>query len=70
MALDAVAGAAGVTVATLLRFVDEGTVPAVYAQRLAPWVVIAALVQVGGGEQDAFLRFAENDLLPALRAAA
>jgi FlaA1/EpsC-like NDP-sugar epimerase len=48
--LDALAGAAGVTIATLLRFVDEGSIPAVYAQRLLPWLVLAALIQVAGGE--------------------
>src|ERR1700730_17536808 len=50
MALDAVAGAAGVAVAMLLRFVDETSVPATYAQRLVPWLVLAALIQVGVGE--------------------
>ena len=44
-------------VAAVRRFLDAG-------------FTHVALVQVGGGEQDAFLRFAENDLLPALRAAA
>jgi FlaA1/EpsC-like NDP-sugar epimerase len=50
MALDALAGAAAVTLATLLRFLDEGSVPSTYAQRLLPWLLIAALVQVGAGE--------------------
>ena len=48
--LDALAGATGVILAMLLRFVDEGAVPTVYAQRLLPWVVIGALVQIGTGE--------------------
>jgi FlaA1/EpsC-like NDP-sugar epimerase len=50
MALDALAGALAVTLATLLRFLDEGSVPSTYAQRLLPWLVIAAVVQVGAGE--------------------
>jgi FlaA1/EpsC-like NDP-sugar epimerase len=49
-ALDALAGAAAVTLATLLRFLDEGSVPATYAQRLLPWLLIAAVVQVLTGE--------------------
>jgi FlaA1/EpsC-like NDP-sugar epimerase len=49
-ALDALAGAGAVTLATLLRFLDEGAVPATYAQRLLPWLVIAAVVQVLTGE--------------------
>lgn len=50
LVLDAVAGAAAVTLATLLRFVDEGSVPATYAQRLVPWIVLAAAVQICAGE--------------------
>jgi FlaA1/EpsC-like NDP-sugar epimerase len=50
MALDALAGAAGVTLAMLLRFVDEGSIPSIYAQRLLPWLFIAAAVQVLAGE--------------------
>lgn len=50
VAFDACAGAAGVTLAMLLRFVDEGSLPATYAQRLLPWLVLAALIQVGAGE--------------------
>jgi FlaA1/EpsC-like NDP-sugar epimerase len=50
MALDALAGALAVTLATLLRFLDEGSVPSTYAQRLLPWLVIAAVVQIGAGE--------------------
>lgn len=50
VALDAIAGAAGLTLATLLRFIDEGSVPQVYAQRLLPWLLIAALIQIGTGE--------------------
>ena len=34
----------------LLRFLDEGSVPATYAQRLLPWVLIAAVIQVIAGE--------------------
>ena len=49
-ALDAFAGAASITLATLLRFLDEGSVPATYAQRLLPWVLIAAVIQVIAGE--------------------
>ncbi len=49
-ALDAFAGAASITLATLLRFLDEGSVPATYAQRLVPWIFIAAAVQVVAGE--------------------
>jgi O-antigen biosynthesis protein WbqV len=50
MALDALAGALAVTLATLLRFLDEGSIPSTYAQRLLPWLVIAAVVQIGAGE--------------------
>ncbi|MBV9598212.1 MAG: polysaccharide biosynthesis protein [Chloroflexi bacterium] len=49
-ALDAFAGAASITVALLLRFLDEGSVPATYAQRLVPWLLIAAATQVVAGE--------------------
>jgi FlaA1/EpsC-like NDP-sugar epimerase len=49
-ALDALAGATAVSLATLLRFVDEGSVPSTYAQRLLPWLVIAAAVQILTGE--------------------
>lgn len=50
MVLDAVAGAGGVTAAMLLRFIDEGSVPATYAIRLLPWLVVAAAIQIGTGE--------------------
>src|SRR5438105_1935915 len=50
MGLDAVAGAAGIALAMLLRFVDEGTLPSTYTQRLWPWLVVAALLQVAVGE--------------------
>ena len=50
MALDAVAGAAGIALAMLLRFVDEGSVPATYLQRLWPWLVAAAVLQIAVGE--------------------
>jgi FlaA1/EpsC-like NDP-sugar epimerase len=49
-ALDAIAGAASITLALLLRFLDEGSVPATYAQRLVPWLFIAAAIQVVAGE--------------------
>ncbi|HLZ28914.1 MAG TPA: polysaccharide biosynthesis protein [Chloroflexota bacterium] len=48
--LDAVAGAVGIALAMLLRFIDEGSVPATYAQRLLPWLVLAAAIQIGVGE--------------------
>jgi FlaA1/EpsC-like NDP-sugar epimerase len=48
-ALDAAVGAAAYAIAMWLRFVDEG-VPATYAQRLLPWLLLAAVVQVGVGE--------------------
>jgi FlaA1/EpsC-like NDP-sugar epimerase len=50
VALDAAAGMAAVMLTMLLRFVDEGSVPATYAQRLGPWVAIAAVIQVLVGE--------------------
>jgi len=50
LALDAVAGAGGVTLAMLLRFIDEGSVPTTYTQRLLPWLVLAAAIQIGVGE--------------------
>src|SRR5437870_13013342 len=50
MGLDAVAGAAGIALAMLLRFADEGTMPSTYTQRLWPWLVAAALLQVAVGE--------------------
>jgi FlaA1/EpsC-like NDP-sugar epimerase len=49
-ALDALAGGAAVSLAMALRFVDEGSVPATYVQRLVPWIVLAAVVEVGAGE--------------------
>jgi FlaA1/EpsC-like NDP-sugar epimerase len=49
-ALDACAGAASITLAMLLRFLDEGSVPATYAERLLPWFFIAAAIQVVAGE--------------------
>jgi FlaA1/EpsC-like NDP-sugar epimerase len=55
-ALDAVFGAAGMTVAMVLRFLDEGSIPATYAQRLAPWLVIAAVIQILSGELTSRLR--------------
>jgi FlaA1/EpsC-like NDP-sugar epimerase len=33
-----------------LRFVDEGGIPASYAQRLVPWLVLLAVIQIGVGE--------------------
>ncbi|HYW87342.1 MAG TPA: hypothetical protein VFB50_06220, partial [Chloroflexota bacterium] len=53
--MDALAGAAAYALAMLLRFIDEG-VPATYAQRLLPWLLIGALVQVGVGELMSRLR--------------
>ncbi|MDQ6672306.1 MAG: hypothetical protein M3069_16440, partial [Chloroflexota bacterium] len=50
MALDAVAGTGGVTAAMLLRFLDEGSLPATYALRLMPWLLVAAVIQIGIGE--------------------
>ncbi len=50
MALDAVAGAMGIALAMLLRFIDEGSVPATYLQRLWPWLVAAAVLQIAVGE--------------------
>ena len=50
MALDAVAGAAGIALAMLLRFIDEGNVPATYLQRLWPWLLAAAMLQIAVGE--------------------
>src|SRR5262245_34010772 len=50
MALDALAGAAAIALAMLLRFLDEGSIPATYAQRLIPWLIVGAAVQVGAGE--------------------
>src|SRR5207237_10873020 len=55
LALDAAAGAAAYAVAMWLRFVDEG-VPATYAQRLLPWLLAGALVQIGVGELMGWLR--------------
>jgi len=55
MALDAAAGAAAYAVAMWLRFIDEG-VPSTYAQRLLPWLLVGALVQVGVGELMSRLR--------------
>src|SRR5437868_14923049 len=71
MALDAVAGAVSITLAVLLRFVDEGSVPPTYAQRIAPWLLIAALIQVVAGEVMTRLRkpgsrFARRPVLPFL----
>ncbi len=50
LTLDAVAGAAAIALAMLLRFLDEGSIPATYAQRLVPWLFAAAAIQVGVGE--------------------
>jgi FlaA1/EpsC-like NDP-sugar epimerase len=49
VALDAACGAAAYALAMWLRFIDEG-VPGTYLQRLVPWLIVAALVQVGVGE--------------------
>jgi FlaA1/EpsC-like NDP-sugar epimerase len=50
MGLDALAGAAALTLAMLLRFLEEGSVPGTYAQRLVPWAVLAAVIQVGSAD--------------------
>src|SRR5437868_14074863 len=50
LALDAAFGAAAIGLAMLLRFVDEGSIPATYTQRLVPWLFAAAAVQVAAGE--------------------
>ncbi len=75
MLLDGVAGAGGVAVAMLLRFMDEGSVPATYALRLMPWLVFAAAIQVGVGETMNRLRkpgsvLARRPVAPFLVAAA
>jgi O-antigen biosynthesis protein WbqV len=49
-ALDALAGGAAVSVAMLLRFVDEGSIPGTYLQRLLPWIVLAAAIGIATGE--------------------
>jgi FlaA1/EpsC-like NDP-sugar epimerase len=74
LALDAVAGAVAVTLAMLLRFMDEG-VPGTYAQRLLPWQFLAAAVQVLVGEAMNRLRkpgsvLARRPVAPFLVAAA
>ncbi|HET6316767.1 MAG TPA: hypothetical protein VFG86_09930, partial [Chloroflexota bacterium] len=73
MALDAAAGAAAYAVTMWLRFIDEG-VPATYAQRLLPWLVVGALVQVGVGNLMSRLRrpgspLARRPVLPFVVAA-
>jgi O-antigen biosynthesis protein WbqV len=70
MALDAAVGAAAYAVAMWLRFLDEG-VPATYAQRLLPWLLVGALVQVGVGQLMSRLRrpgsrLAQRPVLPFL----
>jgi FlaA1/EpsC-like NDP-sugar epimerase len=50
LALDAVLGAASLALAMLLRFLDEGSIPATYATRLVPWLFAAAAIQIGSGE--------------------
>ena len=71
MALDACAGGLAVMFAMLLRFLDEGAVPTTYSQRLAPWLVTAALLQVVAGETMTRLRrprsaFARRPVMPYL----
>lgn len=56
VALEAVAAVAAYSLAMLLRFADEGTVPATYAVRTAPWAVLAALLHVGCGQLAQWLR--------------
>src|SRR5207247_2304851 len=50
LALDGIAGAAAVALATLLRFLDEGSVPETYVMRLLPWLFAAAAIQIAAGE--------------------
>src|SRR5579859_3550022 len=50
VALDAAAGGLALVFAMVLRFLDEGAVPATYAQRLGVWFALAALVQMVAGE--------------------
>jgi nucleoside-diphosphate-sugar epimerase len=49
VALDAAAGAVSVALAMWLRFLDEDSIPTTYAIRLLPWLVLAAVIQVGIG---------------------
>jgi len=70
LALDAAVGALAYALATWLRFLDEG-VPATYAQRLVPWLIVGALFQVAAGEVMNRLRrpgsrFADRPLAPFL----
>ncbi len=54
--LEALAAAAAYTLTLVLRFADEGTVPAAYAVRALPWAVLAAAVHIGAGQFAAWLR--------------
>jgi FlaA1/EpsC-like NDP-sugar epimerase len=54
--LDGLLGAVAYSLAMVLRFADEGAVPATYALRAAGWAVPAALVHVGAGEVMSRLR--------------
>jgi hypothetical protein len=68
--LDAAVGALAYALAMWLRFLDEG-VPSTYAQRLLPWLIAGALVQVAAGEvmnrlRKPGARFADRPVAPFL----
>ena len=70
LALDAAVGALAYALAMWLRFLDEG-VPSTYAQRLLPWLIAGALVQVAAGEvmnrlRKPGARFADRPVVPFL----
>ncbi|HEY0583200.1 MAG TPA: polysaccharide biosynthesis protein, partial [Chloroflexota bacterium] len=50
LGLDALGGLVAMVLAMQLRFMDEGGIPPSYAQRLVPWVVLGAVLQVIVGE--------------------
>lgn len=54
--LDVVAAFGAYSLAMLLRFADEGAIPASYAARLAPWLVVASVVNLAVGEGMSRLR--------------
>jgi FlaA1/EpsC-like NDP-sugar epimerase len=75
VALDALVGVVAYALATGLRFLDEGSVPDTYLQRLVPWLIGAAVLQVGVGELMTRLRkpgsaLARHPVLPFLIATA
>src|ERR671932_685314 len=49
-ALDALAGGAAGSLAVGLRVGDEGSIPGTYVQRLLPWIVLAAAIEIAAGE--------------------